>query len=339
MQSVIKALEKNDYSKETLSAALQLEGLAQKQLFQLAQNKRDSHFPSQEVEIRSVIEISNVCLQKCNFCNIHASPKRNQYTLSAQDFSEITEHLYSRGRRVILVQSGENTGQNFIDLVSKCLMAATRKYPDISFILCLGNLDYDQYKQLKDSGAQRYILKFETSNPAVYRLNKPKDDLKIRLDCLNKIIDLGFEAGSGNIVGLPGQSLDDLVSDLLLISSFELTMASSSVFVPGENSAYKDMPYGDINTTLNFMSLIRLMNPDLIIPSTSSLEKAKTGGQFRGILAGANSLTIHDGTPQNLKQSFPIYSLKRFIPDENYINDMLDKANLRPAQKITCHSN
>jgi biotin synthase len=182
---------------------------------------------------------------------------------------------------------------------------------------------------LKGSGADRYILKFETSNPELYKRIKPNDSLEKRVACIEGLIDLGFETGSGDIVGLPNQTLEDLIKDLFFISNFDLTMVSSSVFIPGEDSNYRDENPGNLDLTLNFMALMRIMYPWMLIPTTSSLERTKKGSQFLGLMSGANSVTIHDGTPEELKEYFPIYSINRFTPNEKYIRDIVLQANLQ----------
>ncbi len=116
---------------------------------------------------------------------------------------------------------------------------------------------------------------------------------------------------------------------------FKLTMISTSVFIPGEDSNYRDKPKGDLDITLNYTALMRILYPQMLIPSTSSLEKAKEGGQYLGLMAGANTVTIHDGTPLELKRYYPIYSVNRFIPNENYIKDIVMKAHLHFEKQPT----
>ena len=241
---------------------------------------------------------------------------------------KIIEHIYQKNRRVFLFQSGENRSQRYIDFVCKCVSNIKQKFKDIKIILCLGNLTYNQYRQLRDSGVDRYILKFESSNPVLYKQIKPDDCLEERVRCIRQLNELDFEVGSGNIIGLPNQALDDIVNDLVFIRNFKLTMVSSSVFIPGEDSNYRDKPMGDLDITLNYMALMRIIYPQMLIPSTSSMEKAREGGQYLGLMAGANTVTIHDGTPPELKRYFPIYSVERFTPDEKYIKEIVKKAKL-----------
>ena len=324
----IESLSKGHFKRNILESALLGTGINQEQLFAYARKNRDEYFPQAKVEVRSVIELSNVCHQNCSFCNIHIHAKLKRYTISYTQFIQTIEYLYLKGRRVILLQSGENRSPQYIDYASKCIHQAKNKFDNLTFILCMGNLNYKQYKQLKDAGADRYILKFETSNPGLYQQIKPSDSLQKRIDCINILNDLGFEVGSGNIVGLPGQTVQNLVDDLLFINQLKLTMVSTSAFIPAENSNYSNEPPGDLNITLNYMALMRIRYPKMLIPSTSSLEKVKPGGQYLGLRAGANTVTIHDGTPQHLKKYFPIYSTKRFIPSEKHIKKIIAKADL-----------
>ena len=138
----------------------------------------------------------------------------------------------------------------------------------------------------------------------------------------------GFRVGSGNIVGLPGQTLDDLLNDLNLAHELPLAMNSTTIFVPAENSDFANEPAGDPSRTLNMMALLRIMNPHRLMPTTSSLEKMMVDGQYLGLMAGANTVTIHDGTPEELQRHFPIYSAKRIRPQMDHFRDILLRAGM-----------
>ncbi len=331
-------LKNGDFRRHVIKAALLLKGSGQRRLFLLARGKRSGSFPGETVEVRSVIELSNICRQKCNFCNIHNYAKHKKYLIDPSRFISIVEHIYKKGRRILLLQSGENPSANYIDLTAGYIRRIKRKYPGLKIILCLGSLKRRQYEKLRSAGADRYILKFETSNAKLYSKVKPGDSLLRRAACMRYIEKSGFALGTGNIVGLPGQSLNDLAEDLLFLGRFKLTMASASVFIPGEDSVYRDEPAGDIDITLNYISLMRIMYPRLIIPSTSSMEKFRKNGQYFGLMAGANSVTIHDGTPAELKNDFPIYSVNRTAPDEPHIRKTVKKAGLTLSKSELRHA-
>jgi len=313
-------------------AALAARGGEQRELFALARKARDGAFPAMTAEVRSVIEVSNACRARCRFCNINALSPRKRYTLGREELAGIAARLYKeRGRRVFLLQSGENPAEKFITMLCGAVADMKAALPGISVIACLGSLPKAQYARLKKAGVDRYILKFETSDPRLYAAVKPGDTLARRVRCLETLRGLGFGVGTGNIVGLPGQEPAGLLRDLLFFRRFSPEMASASVFIPGEDSSFSGRGPGNLDTALNFMALLRVFYPRALIPSTSSLEKARPGAQLQGLLAGANAVTVHDGTPEALKPVFPIYSVSRFTPEERFIKRIAAAAGLRPA--------
>ncbi|MEI8185258.1 MAG: radical SAM protein [Chlorobiaceae bacterium] len=326
--NIIESLINGDFSQHNLRSALLLNGTESAELGELARDTRDKFFPNKKVEVRSVIEISNICSQNCMYCNMGRNKLLKHYELTKDEITNIVEYIYKLGRRFILLQSGENSSDIFIGKIANTVYELKQLYPDIIIILCIGSLSYQQYNQLKSAGADRYILKFETSNEKLFSYIKPGDTLSRRLNCINDLISLGFNVGSGNITGIPGQSLDDIVEDLLLIHKLDLKMNSTTVFIPAENSAFSNYKPGNVNIALNMMAIMRIMNPLRLLPTTSSLEKVMKGGQLAGLNYGANTVTIHDGTPTNLKLLFPIYSTIRVMPECEYFIDIVNKANM-----------
>lgn len=328
-REALVALASGEYKQEVLETALGFCGEDQLQLFALAREARDRCFPAKRVEVRSVIEVSNVCRQGCRYCNMGRNRNRELYTIEKELLLGLVDHMYSQGRRVLLLQSGENPAESFISHCCACIQEIKGRCPDMTLILCLGNLSHNDYVRLRDAGAERYILKFETSNTVLYRKMKPYDTLENRMACLEDLLEVGFKVGTGNIAGLPGQAVEDIVNDLYLAHKYPLAMSSCTVFIPAEDSEFKDEPIGDVDLTLNTMALLRIMNPDRLMPTTSSLEKARTDGQFLGLMAGANTVTIHDGTPPELEKLFPIYSVKRVRPDCDHMKDIVHRAGMK----------
>lgn len=326
--SVLTALSREDYTDAVLYAALQLEGEAQKELFELARHRRHVFFPDDRAQARSVIEISNVCRQKCHYCAIGGKDQKKNYTLNAAQIEMLTSYLYEKGRRVVLLQSGENVNEAFVNDVILAVAALKRKHEDLRIILCMGNLSKEQYLKLYEAGASDYILKFEASNKKLFNYCKPNDTLEHRCECIRTLCEIGYRVGSGNIVGLPAQTIEDLVGDLQMIHKLPLAMNSSTIFIPAENSVFANEPAGSPVLTLNMMALMRIMNPHRLMPTTSSLEKMIPDGQYLGLMAGANTVTIHDGTPPELEQYFPIYSAKRIRPQIDHFRDILLRAGM-----------
>lgn len=328
-EHIISSLRQNEFTDAVLAEALELTGEAQHRLFELAQQARHVAFPDDEVQVRSVIEISNVCRQKCRYCAIGGKEQKFNYTLDSNAISLLMEYLYNKGRRNILLQSGENVNDAFINNVVKAIDSVKQHHDDLRIILCMGDLSESQYQRLFNAGATDYILKFEASNRDLFSYCKPNDSLGNRLECINQLHKIGYRIGSGNIVGLPKQTLNDLVTDLQLIHELPLSMNSATIFIPAENSAFANEPAGNPIHTLNMMALMRIMNPNRLMPTTSSLEKMIPDGQYLGLQAGANTVTIHDGTPEELQQFFPIYSAKRIRPQIEHFKDILERANLK----------
>lgn len=161
---ILNCLEESNYTDAVLADALELTGEAQRQLFALAQRKRHDHFPDEHVQVRSVIEISNVCRQKCRYCAIGGKDQRLNYTLDAKAIYLLMDYLYDKGRRNILLQSGENVNDTFISDVVDAIGRVRKEHSDLRIILCMGDLSEKQYKSLYDAGATDYILKFEAAN-------------------------------------------------------------------------------------------------------------------------------------------------------------------------------
>ena len=324
----VAALDSGDFSDQVLDEALKLKDDAQKELFEIARIRRHEYYPDDRAQSRSVIEISNVCRQKCRYCSIGGKDQKLNYTLSAHQMEMLMDYLCNKGRRVVLLQSGENPSESFIQDVITAIKNTKEKHTDLRIILCMGDLTKDQYQRLFDAGATDFVLKFEASNEKLFKFCKPNDDLEHRLKCINDLHDIGYRVGSGNIVGLPKQTITDLVSDLKLIHKLPLGMNSTTIFVPAENSDFADEPAGDGNITLNMMAIMRIMNPDRLMPTTSSLEKMIPDGQYLGLMAGANTVTIHDGTPEELQEHFPIYSTHRVRPQIDHFRDILIRAGM-----------
>jgi biotin synthase len=313
---------------QLLLSALYARGEAQEALFAMARSRRLEGFPDRRAEIRSVIEVSNICKQRCNYCNIGCGDTK-KYVIPPDDLVEIASYLYHhRGRRVLLLQSGENRDARFVASFIRGCAQIKERMPDLQLIGCIGNLSYAQYRELREAGVDRYLLKIEASRPTLYESVKPNDSWQERRRCLDDLASLGFLLGSGIIVGLPGQTDEDLIADLRFLSGLDLDMVSASVFIPGKGTTYEGMPCGDVEKTLNFMALLRVMNPSALMPTTSSLEKLKPDGQYIGLMAGANTVTIHDGTPEHLRHLFPIYDEKRYCPDDEHLRAVVRRAGL-----------
>ncbi len=313
---------------EVLKKVLLSREAEQEKLFAIARKVRDEQFPSLEVEIRSVVEIGNCCRQRCQFCENGTIPYRSNFRLDTTKLTEAAVHAYQLGRRVIVIQSGETASQAFVEPLCRSVESIKLLCPDMQVILSQGSLKPHQLHQLKKAGTDRYILKFETSNSELYRKLKPRDSLLRRLERISLLTSLSFVVGSGNIVGLPGQSLDDIIDDLLFVAHSQWPMVSASVFVPGRGTALAEEPAGSVELTLNVMALLRILVPKAYIPTPSSLEHLQPGGQLRGLMAGANTVNVQDDALRMNRENRPLDSSGRFTPDQKHLVEIVSAAGL-----------
>ena len=185
-----------------------------------------------------------------------------------------------------------------------------RKYPDTAITLSLGEKSYEAYKMFYEAGANRYLLRHETHNPYHYSLLHPETmSLQNRLQCLTNLKEIGYQTGTGIMVGSPGQTTDNIIEDILFIGKFKPQMIGIGPFIPHRDTPFADKSAGSIRTTLLLLSIFRLMHPHALIPSTTALASLAPDGRERGILAGANVVMPNLSPPQE-RSKYSLYNNK-----------------------------
>jgi biotin synthase len=314
------------WNRETLSFWLQVRGEQQEQLFAAARSARERAF-GRRVVVRGLIEVTNLCRVNCEFCPMRRdNTKQNTiFQLNEQQILETAVRIRDAGVNIVFLQAGE------VPRTTKLVGEALPKIREIfsgpvEFLLCLGNKTEEEYAFLKAQGATSYILKHETSDPDL-NARMRHASFEERLACLRTLIRLGYRVGTGAIIGLPGQTLESLVNDLLLARETGVHMVSGSPFIPAPDTPLAGMPPGDVQTTLNFIALARLMNPRWLIPSVSALERRQGGGQLGGLAAGANVLTINF-TPDAEQSKYLIYGKDRYVVRNDHVSEIVTLAGL-----------
>lgn len=198
-----------------------------------------------------------------------------------------------------------------MDAVVAEAIVEIKKRHRCSVILCLGEKKPEIYKKFYSSGADAYILKFETTDPRLYRA-VTNSDLNHRLRCIRQLRDIGYKVGVGNMIGLPDQTLDSILEDIVLSRKINPDYVSCAPFIPNQGVPLENLLYGDLNMALNWMAICRIILKTCLIPSVSALEKIQKGAQLRGLNAGANVMTINF-TPLHYRVKYSIYSKQRFI--------------------------
>ncbi len=266
-----------------------------------------------EVHLRGIIEFSNYCSRACLYCGISRHNRGlARYRMDTEEILETAEQAVSMGFRTIVLQSGEDpffTTSIIAGLVSEI------KAMDVAVTLSVGERSREDYAAWKKAGADRYLLKFETSDPELYRRLRPGCSLVQRLECLYQLRDLDYEVGSGIMVGLPGQTLASIADDIFLMRKLGLSMAGIGPFIPHPATPLASCPAGTASLTLKVLAVTRLLLPWANLPSTTALGSIDKEGRREGLLAGANVLMLNL-TPLKYRRLYEIYPAKAEAEDD-----------------------
>lgn len=316
-------------NKETIINLLNCNGKIQNQLFDNAKKIKEKFFKN-EIIRRGVIEISNFCNNSCNYCSMSKqNDKLIRYAIPTDIILKVINEQIKNGFRVFHIVSGE-TNKIDIDTLKRIVECLTKN--GCKTILVTGYRPKEELQQLYDLGARYYIAKFEISNENKYEiLNNKSGNLKNRLKLLYDLKDIGYNIGTGNIIGLPYQDDNDLYHDLMLIKEIKPCFASTSVFVPNKNTKYESYEKGSINKTLNYIALMRIiLDYPVIIPTNSSLEQDK----YTALLKGANLVSINL-TPNSYRNKYMLYDMKRNdIKEINKLNNFCQNNQLIISNNI-----
>lgn len=295
-------------NKEEILYFLSANGVEDK-LFHKADEVRRKHC-GDEVHIRGIIEFSNYCCRNCLYCGLRQENRRvSRYRMTADEIINLAGEMAWCGVKTLVLQSGDDFGVTQ-EMLSIVIRGIKRVNPEIAITLSVGERSFDDYKAWKDAGADRYLLKHETANPGLYHKLHPGQSLRKRLEILEYLKELGYQVGAGNIVGLPGQTLDDLVEDILLMKRLEVDMAGVGPFIPQRDTPLKNYPHGELNLSLKVLALTRIATRDAHLPATTALATLNPEeGQVLGLKAGANVI-MPDFTPEDHRKDYVIYDDK-----------------------------
>lgn len=300
-------LQREQSAKSVLMNLLTASGEMQQALFAKAREVRRQNC-GDAVKVRGVVEISNYCQKHCEYCALRPQNKNmERYRMTVDTVMAIAEHIMDLGIKTVFLQAGQDPKSD--DMVCEIIHRVKRQ--GIEVLLNLGEKSEATYRRYREAGADSYILKFETSSPVLYQ-QIVGSSLEKRLQCAQWIKGCGMKLGTGNIIGLPGQTIEVLAEDLLLAFDLQPNFMSSSPFIPNEDTPLEHLGYGDVDVTLNSIALARILFPTALIPAVSALEKIRPGGQLQGMNAGANVLTVNF-TPKEMRDSYSIYSKDRFV--------------------------
>lgn len=272
------------------------------------------------VLIRGLLEVGNACSRSCHYCGLRReNSSLPRYTMSDAEILTAVETVRSFGHRTVVIQGGESSAFSR-ERVGRLVRSIKSVDPDFAITLSLGERTPETLTHWRRMGADRYLLKFETSDERLYARIHPSrpGGVSSRFPLLATLRELGYEVGSGIMVGLPGQSIDSVVTDLRTMAELRLAMVAVGPFVPhpdtplGRGEAAVDRAVDAVaNTpelTLKVLALTRLLLPDANIPATTALSAVDTEGYEKALRAGANVI-MHNLTPLRYKPCYEVYEL------------------------------
>lgn len=274
------------------------------------------HFGN-KIYIRGLIEVSNCCRNNCYYCGIRkGNPNIERYRLNKDSILDCCRQGYELGFRTFVLQGGEDPALTD-ERIEEIVAAIRQEYPDCAITLSLGEKSRQAYERFFHAGANRYLLRHETRDESHYRQLHPTEmSARNRLQCLKDLKEIGYQTGTGIMVGSPGQTVEHLIQDILFIEQLRPEMIGIGPFLPHHDTPFAHSPSGTVEQTLLLLSIFRLMHPSALIPSTTALATLTPDGRERGILAGAN-VVMPNLSPQEERKKYELYNNKASLGAES----------------------
>lgn len=274
-----------------------------------AREVANAHF-GKGVYIRGLIEISNYCRNNCKYCGIRKDNwQADRYRLSKEMILDCCEHGYKLGFRSFVLQGGEDPKRSDYDM-EEIIAEIRRCYPECAITLSIGEKPPKAYERYFMKGANRYLLRHETIDRGHYYCLHPYEmSNERRIKCLHELKRIGYQTGTGIMVGSPLQTVEYLIEDIRFIESFHPEMIGIGPFIPHQRTPFCDEKPGSVEPTLLLLSIFRLMHPQALIPSTTALASLAPDGRVRGILAGAN-VVMPNLSPIIVRNKYDLYDQK-----------------------------
>lgn len=303
-----KLANTRNLSDNELTALLQSDNY-DNELFSAADKKRREIY-GDEVYIRGLIEFTNYCKNNCYYCGIRRDNKNAvRYRLTKEEILACCDEGYRLGFRTFVLQGGEDPYYSdalICDIVSEI----KTRYDDCAITLSIGEKSKESYKAYFEAGANRYLLRHETANNSHYRKLHPDDmNLQNRKQCLYDLKEIGYQVGSGFMVGSPYQTTEHLIDDIRFLQELQPDMIGIGPYITHEDTPFSSLESGSLLLTLRLISVLRLMFPYALIPATTSLGTIHPQGRELGLKAGAN-VVMPNLSPVKVRRLYTLYDNK-----------------------------
>ncbi|MDL2281438.1 [FeFe] hydrogenase H-cluster radical SAM maturase HydE [Selenomonadales bacterium OttesenSCG-928-I06] len=324
INSIIEKAEKtHELNKEDILSLLQnRDESIDKEIF-LAADRVRKHYVGDEIHLRGLIEFSNICKQNCCYCGLRRENKNvSRYRIDPQIIINLAQKAKQFGYKTLVLQSGEDeyfTEDKMIFIISEI------KKLDMAITLSIGEKPRETYQAYKKAGADRFLLRIETTDKELYNKLDPGMIFENRVRCLQDLKELGFELGTGTLVGLPGQTLESLADDIMFFKTIKADMIGIGPFIANEDTPLMECPNGDFDLSTKVMAITRMLLPDINIPATTAMETLKKDGRLIALQRGAN-VVMPNVTLSEYSQNYQLYPGKSTLNDsEGNIFDELTK--------------
>ena len=322
-----KLYNENNASREELLYLLDnIDSKSKELLIEKAHKTRLKYFKN-KVYIRGLVELTSFCKKDCLYCGLRRTNKNAQrYRLSKEEVLECVRAGDKLGYKTIVLQGGEDAYFND-EVMVDIIKSIKKEFPNNAITLSLGERSYESYKKMYNAGADRYLLRHESASKKLYEDIHPGEPFEIRRKCLKNLKDIGYQAGAGFMVGIPNQTNEDLVNDLLFVKDFEPAMCGIGPFIPHKDTPFKGFNCGSAKMTLFILSLCRIMLPDVLLPATTALSTVRDDGRQLGVLSGANVI-MPNLSPIEVRKKYMLYDNKAITGDDAGENLKLIQDNI-----------
>lgn len=266
------------------------------------------------VQMRALVEFSNVCARQCKYCGLRApNSSVERYRMPPDEIVELAQELNAKGLKTIVLQSGEDpyyTGEMIADVVRR-IKATT----GMAITLCVGERSDEDYRLWKAAGADRYLLRHETASRDLYAKLHPDSDFDHRMRCLRVLRELGYQVGAGCMVGSPGQTVEHMADDIEFYRDFQPDMAGIGPYIPHPDTPFACYPPGTVEMTLKMVALTRIVTRNALLPATTAIGSIEENGREMALEAGAD-VVMPNYTPLKYRVHYEIYPNKRCISED-----------------------
>jgi biotin synthase len=307
------------FSRDDIIQLLKADGMERERLFERADKVREGGVGN-DVHLRGIVEFSNYCIKNCLYCGLRRdNSKLKRYRMTEAEILETARSGVEAGLRTIVLQSGEDPFFT-ADFLARIIGEMKEKH-DIAVTVSVGDRAKKDYRAIIKAGADRYLLKHETADQEIFARLRPGTTLEGRKKRLFWLKELGFQVGSGNMIGLPGQSIGTLADDILLMQELDVEMAGIGPFIPNGDTPLAGCETGSVDMTLKTLAVARLALPFTHLPATTALASIHPRGRERALRCGAN-VVMPDITPGKYKRLYEIYPNKAYITDDGALQSV-----------------